>query len=332
MRLISEADVQHLINPREAIDIAADAFVRQSTGSEPAPGRLDLRRPQPKAGMLILSGYSGAGMGIVKSNMHVYLGTPAQRKTASLLALWDMEQCVPLALISSAAFNGHRTASGFAAAVRALARPDASRLAIFGAGHMAAPAIAYMKAVRPIRHVTITSRRHEQAHLFAQCMADGGKNPGVTFEAVADRDAAAVSADIIVCVTSSDEPVFSGRVVRAGTCVVLGGANRPGAREADDDLARRAVFYCDHRAGCLEKAGDVRIPLAGGIIADDAADDIGPLLAGKAAARGEIPVFKSIGIAPQDLALASYVVGKANAAGVGTAYDPLTGQIREARS
>ncbi len=329
MRLISEVDVDRLVDPRMAVEIAAAAFMRQSSGSQPLPGRLDLRRSEPRAGMLVLSGYSSGGLGIVKSNMHTYLGSPPERTTASLLALWDMRTCQPLALISSAAFNGHRTASGFAAAARVLARSNASMLTVFGAGHMAAPTIAYLAAVRPIRHVLVKSRRLEQAEQLTAELSASSRFSGISFEATADAERAAAAAEIIACVTSADAPVFPGEAVRPGTFVVLGGANRPSAREVDDVLIKRALIYADHLAGCLEKAGDIRVPLANGTIREgDLAGEIGTLLAmGSSPPLADIVAFKSIGIAPQDLALAEHVLERADAAGAGTIYDPISGCI-----
>lgn len=331
MRLISEADVDRLVVPCEAIELATEAFIQQTTGEQPPPGRLDQRRAEPKAGMLVLAGFSAGPLGIVKSNMHAYRGTPAARHTASLLTLWDMAVCKPLALIASAAFNGHRTASGFAAAARMLAPDEASTLTLFGAGHMAVSSIAYMAAVRQISEVIVTSRRLEQAQVFADRMEHSGLFPAIRFSACDDREHAARLADIIVCVTSADAPVFPGAAVRDGAFVVLGGANRPSAREADDMFARRAHIYTDHLAGCLEKAGDIKVPLASGVIAPgDLAGEIGALLCGRSQppTRDRPIAFKSIGIAPQDIALAKYVYDKAAAADIGAQFDIMTGALK----
>ena len=327
MRLLSEADIARLVEPETAIALAERAYIEHATGALPDPARLDLRRNEPKAGMLVLAGFSAGRIGIVKSNMHAYGGAPPARRTASLLAVWDMAACVPLALISSAGFNGHRTASGFAAAARALAPRDARTLTVFGAGHLAAWTVRYLALARPIERVVVVGRRREQAQLMAARLGAEPLFAHIRMEVGTDPARAAADADIIAAVTSSDTPVFPGEAVRRGTLVVLGGANRSAAREVDDTLARRATIYVDHLAGCMEKAGDIRIPLASGVMkAGQIAGEIGALLAaGSPTPAHDVVAFKSIGIAPQDLILAQHILDRADALQLGTLWDPLDG-------
>ena len=324
MRLLSERDVEQIVRPEIAIELAQQAYIEHATGRLPDPARLDLRRAEPKAGMLVLAGFSSGAMGILKSNMHAYSGAPAERKTASLLTVWDMAACCPLALISSAAFNGHRTAAGFAAAAMRLARPDASTLSVFGSGHLAAWTIRYLARVRPLRHVFVVSRRLESAKALIAALRAEASLASITFEALDDPAAAAERADIIATVTSSDTPVFPGSAVKSGTFVILGGANRPAAREVDDDLARRMTVYVDHAAGCMEKAGDLRVPLASGVLMQSQmAGEIGTLLAsGDMPPHADVMAFKSIGIAPQDLLLAQHILAQADLLKIGTIWQP----------
>jgi ornithine cyclodeaminase len=240
-----------------------------------------------------------------------------------------MDACRPLALISTKAFNGHRTASGFAAAARVLAPVAAKSLALFGAGHLAPWTVKYLLRVRPIERVTIVSRRLEQARQLVDQLAREPVLKKVSFTAEADRSRAVGDADIIAAVTSADEPVFPGELVRRGALVILGGANRPSAREADDLLLSRTTMFLDHYAGCLEKAGDVRLGLARGVL-DEAriAGEIGKLLAGKMALPPhDVMAFKSIGIAPQDLSLARHIFEEAERTGAGVLFDPSTGEL-----
>ena len=330
MRLLSEIDVERLIEPSAAIDAAARAYRLQASGELAAPGRLDLRGEQPRVGMLVLGGFSSGRRAFIKSNMHAYAGEPAARQTGSLLAVWDMTECRPIALISSVAFNGHRTAGGFAAAARALAPDDSRVLAIFGTGHLALPTIRYLTRVRSITRVIIVGRRPEQARLLAERIQRLSGFDAVEVIADFEPAKAAACADIIATVTSADKPLFPGAAVRRGTFVVLGGANRPAAREADDDLIRRGRLYLDHRHGCFEKAGDVIIPFAAGVLTEtQIAGEVGSFLSpGATRPDGDITIFKSIGIAAQDMTLADDVLDRAEAAGVGTLYDPRDGAVR----
>ncbi|MGD9769593.1 MAG: hypothetical protein AB7U62_18315, partial [Pseudolabrys sp.] len=144
-----------------------------------------------------------------------------------------------------------------------------------------------------------------------------------------DATMAAHDADLVVTITTSDTPVFSGAAVKPGALVILAGANRPTAREADDDLIARAQVYVDHRTSCLERAGDLRIPLESGHLKiERVTAEIGELLASRSAsprASADVTVFKSIGIIAQDLALAEWLVARAGESGAGLDFDPQTG-------
>jgi ornithine cyclodeaminase/alanine dehydrogenase-like protein (mu-crystallin family) len=116
--------------------------------------------------------------------------------------------------------------------------------------------------------------------------------------------------------------------------VILAGANRPLAREADNDLVARARIYVDHRSGCIERAGDIRIPLRSGHLDESQiAGEIGALMLGRIqplAGGGDVTVFKSIGIIAQDIALAEAIVSNATRSGVGVEFNPITGACRNA--
>ena len=321
MRLLSEAVVERLIDPAMAIK-AAEAAYRMQSARAAEPGRMMLRQDEPPAGLLALAAFAGDTL-VVKTNVHAQ---PAggHRTGGSLVTLWDAARAVPLALIAALAFNGHRTAAGFAAAARLLAAPDAGVLVIFGAGRLAAPTLRYLIAVRPIHTVLLVGRDPRRSEALA---AEAAKWPGfadVRVEACRNAADAAARADIIATTTTSAEPVFPGAAVRPGTLVILGGANRANAREADDALIRRARITPDHRAGALAKSGDLAIPLATGVIGADAiGPELGVLLDAPPGPppSGFVSVFKSIGVAPQDLTLACALLARAEALGLGPVFD-----------
>ncbi len=318
MKLLSESDVDRLIDRPMALDAATEAFRLHAAGGTRPPGRIDIRGDAPTHGVLTLAALGVDGALGVKTNVHsLVAGT---RRSASLLVLWDAVQCTPLALIASARFNQHRTAAGFAAGCRVLAPRGAETLAIFGAGTMAPESIRYIVAVRPIRTVIITGRDPARAHALAARARAWPDLAGIAVTVESDAAIAAARADIIVAITSSDSPVFPGEAVRPGAVVVLGGANRPAAREADDALIRRATIYVDHLEGCLERAGDIRIPLASGVLAR--AQIAGEIGAARPQAAADVTVFKSIGIATQDLVLGQRLIERAGASD-GAWFDPI---------
>lgn len=313
MRLLSEADVDNLADRNAAVDAADEAFRLHAESGMSAPGRIDIRGDGARHGVLNLVALGTDGSLSVKTNVHSFQGEPAFRHSASLLTLWDAVACKPLALIAGSRFNQHRTAAGFAAACRRLAPANCSTLVVFGAGHMAPETIRYMVAIRPIRSVIVVSRDAAKAARLVQQAAEWPDLAGISICVETDARAAAGRADIVVAVTSSDTPVFPGDAVRPGTFVVLGGANRPTAREADDILIRRATIYVDHLAGCLERSGDLRIPLASGVLSkDQIVAEIGALSTNDIERpHADVTVFKSIGIATQDLVLGRWLLDRA---------------------
>lgn len=329
MLLLSEAEVERLITPDLAIATAEAAFVAQSSGKAGTPARADWRQESPRFGTLVLVGTAGGPRCVVKSNMHAYPPGGGPRRAASLLTLWDMAACRPVALLASAGFNNHRTAAGFAAAAKVLARPDASTLAVFGAGKIAPAAIRYLAAVRPIRRVILIGKGGARAGALASAIPSWPGFEGVRAEAGLSAAAAVAEADVVLTVTTADSPVFPGTALRPGALVILGGSNRPSAREGDDSMLARASVWADHLEGALGKAGDLRLPLAAGTL--DAArlrGDIGHLIEGGASPPGDdVRVFKSIGIAPQDVLLAEAILTRAEAGGIERRVDLLDGLV-----
>jgi ornithine cyclodeaminase/alanine dehydrogenase-like protein (mu-crystallin family) len=123
-------------------------------------------------------------------------------------------------------------------------------------------------------------------------------------------------------------------MVKSGALVILAGANRPHAREADDELIARASIAVDHRSGCIERAGDLCIPLRSGHLRlEQIVGEVGCLLAHPRPPLRlpeDVTVFKSIGIIAQDLALAELIMTRAAEAGIGIEFDPTTGLCRPA--
>lgn len=337
MRLLSEQDVERLMDVETAIAAAAEAYRRHSAGLMPAPGRLDLGRRDPLGSALVLAGHSSDHRFAVKSNLHAYPDPASGRRVAaSMLTLWDTAACVPLALIATTGFNNHRTAAGFAAATRLLARDDVRTLAVFGAGKIAPATIRYLTLVRPFDRVLIVGRGPERARQLAEALRGTPRFSSISIEAETDPARAAQAADVITTITTSSDPVFPGEAVRPGTFVILGGANRPLTREADDVLMRRAHVYADHLEGGLERAGDLKLALAtGALTRARIAGEIGSFVGGErpvAAAGTDVTIFKSIGIAAQDLLLADALLVCAEAEGAGLLFDPRDGTVGESAS
>lgn len=227
-------------------------------------------------------------------------GLPSVQGTYLLL---DGATGVPRAALDGARLTLWRTAAASALAARHLARPDAGRLLMVGAGALAPFLIRAHAAVRPIASVAIWARRPEAAAaLAAEVSAEG--LPGT---ATPDLDRAVASADIVSCATLSSEPLVRGALLRAGTHLDLVGAFTPAMREADDDALRRSRLFVDTEAA-LHEGGDVAAALAAGTLPrSHVQGTLADLVAGRRPGRtgpDEITAFKSIGAAIEDLAAA----------------------------
>ena len=216
-----------------------------------------------------------------------------------------------LALLDGEALTLRRTAAVSALAARYLAREDARRLLMVGAGALAPHLIRAHAAVRPIAEVTIWNRHADKAQALAAEL-DGGD---LAISASEDLEGAARAADVISCATLATEPLVRGAWLGPGAHLDLVGAFRPTMRESDDEAVRRARVYVDTRTGALAEAGDITQPVAAGVIAeDDIQADLFDLCRGQRAGRqgaDELTLFKSCGCSLADLAAAELVVERA---------------------
>jgi alanine dehydrogenase len=232
-----------------------------------------------------------------------------------LYLLFDGPTGMPRAVLDGASLTVRRTAAASALAADYLARPEARRLAMLGAGALAPNLIAAHCAVRPIEQVTVWNRTPERAEaLVARLLAQG-----VNARLSSDPEAAVRGADIVSCATMSREPVVRGAWLEPGTHVDLVGAFNPAMRESDDEVMRRGALFVDTRAGTMSEAGDLLQAIASGALREEAIlAELAELCSGRHPGRcrgDEITVFKSCGAALEDLAAARLVVEGAGGTG-----------------
>jgi alanine dehydrogenase len=233
--------------------------------------------------------------------------------------LLDGETGASLALLDGTMLTKRRTACASGLASRYLSRRDAARLLMIGTGALAPHLIRVHSKVRPIREVMIWGRRPEEAQRLAHELSSSlptmlGR--AVAVRAVADRQQAVRSADIVSCATLSKAPLVEGAWLRDGQHIDLVGAYTPEMRESDDDAVRRAQVHVDTRAGATREAGDIVLPIRSGVItADNIVADLFELARGERSGRPSgdghsITLFKSVGAALEDLAAAELAVGR----------------------
>jgi ornithine cyclodeaminase/alanine dehydrogenase-like protein (mu-crystallin family) len=219
----------------------------------------------------------------------------------AMILLFRPETGEPLATMDGRLITEMRTAAGSAVATRLLARPDTSVLGILGSGVQARSHLEAMRLVRPFREVRVWSPRN--ANAFA-------KQFGI--RAMASAEEAVRGADVVVVATTSQTPVLSGAWLAPGTHVNAVGAARPTWRELDDDALRKAKLYVESREAATKESGDV---IASGKIFAE----IGEVVMGQKPGRqspDEITLYKSVGVAVQDVVSADLVYRKALQAGM----------------
>jgi ornithine cyclodeaminase len=320
--IASTADVAALLSMRECIDVISDALKLLAGGDALLPLRQMMLLPGNSGNLMgLMSSYLG---GIQSVGVKVIAAFPANQDTEhdthqGVVILFDTEYGLLRAIVDGTAVTAIRTAAVSGVATRLLARPDAGDLAIIGAGTQARTHLEAMLVVRPIRRVRVFSLPMEGAHAFAEREM---RRHGIAVEVMDSARDAVEGADIICTVTSAREPVVRGEWLAPGAHINAVGAFTPATRELDTAAVAKARLYVDRRQSTLNEAGEFLIPKSEGAIGDDhIVGEIGELLLGKVPGRGsaaEITLFKSLGIAIEDLAAAHHIWRKAEAAGAGT--------------
>ena len=236
-----------------------------------------------------------------------------------VVLFFDTERGLLRAIVDATSITAIRTAAVSGLVTDLLANPDAGDLAIIGAGTQAHTHLQAMRAVRPVRRVRVYSVPAESAAEFAERES---RATGLQVEAVATAEEAVAGADIICTTTTATEPVVLGAWVAPGAHVNAVGAYTPTTRELDSDLVASALLYADRRESLLSEAGEFLIPKGEGRFGDEhIVGEIGDVLTGKAPGRSspdDITLFKSLGIAIEDLASAHRIYEICQDRGLGT--------------
>lgn len=331
--LLQESEIRALFSMEDAIGLMADALKAFSTGDVEQPVRLAMVIP-PHDGYLGLMPAHIRGSSAEAGRLGEALGAKAvtffPRNAArdlptilSVVLLWDSATGDLLAMMDGRLITEVRTAATSAVATRVLARPDARVLAVLGAGVQARSHLEALVLIRPLRQVRIWSRTPASVQrLIAQMPLRVG---GVPLVACATAEDAARGADIIVTATSSATPVLAGKWIASGAHINAVGAPQPNMRELDTAAVRGARLFVDSRAGALAESGDVMIPIAEkAITTGHIRGEIGEVLLGKVSGRTserDITLFKSLGMAVEDVAAAQYIYSRARQQGVGRQID-----------
>ena len=321
MLAIDGATARGLLPMDRCIDLMADALAGLARGEAANPLRTVVPVPAAVPSALaampaVLADPPAMGVKIIS----VFPGNHGTgiESHQGFVMLFEGEHGSPVALIDAIAITAIRTAAVSGLATRLLAGEDAGDLAILGSGTQARSHLAAMQAVRPLRRIRAWSPHRERLDAFvAEAAAEG-----TPIEAADSAQAAVEGADIICTVTASAVPVLEGAWLAPGAHINAVGSSLPANRELDTEAVRRARLFVDRRESARSEAGDYLIPLREGAIGEDhIVAELGEIVAGLAAGRrapDEITLFKSLGLAIEDLASARWIHQQAVASGVGT--------------
>ncbi len=318
--LLRESHIRELLTMKETISVMEEALQAFSAGGVVQPVRTTVP-VQAHGGFVALMPAYLTGQEALGAKAVAFYASNAERGLPTHLAvilLWDSSTGSLLALLDGRLITEMRTAAVSAAATKLLANPDARTLAILGAGVQARSHLEALRLVRPLQRVRVWTRTPSHAAAFAREMAD--RFP-ISVEVSASADEAVRGAEIIVTATSARTPVLAGRSVAPGAHINAIGAPRPDWRELDTELVARARVFVDSRAGAVVESGDLILPMREGAIRESHLQgELGEALAGKVQGRRtreEITLFKSLGMAVEDVATARYVYDRARANGIG---------------
>jgi ornithine cyclodeaminase/alanine dehydrogenase-like protein (mu-crystallin family) len=291
---LDEAAVRRLLDLEELIPAMERALADFSGGKVVQPTRMMLPVAEHHGFLGMMPAYTGTALGV--KVVAFYPQNRDEPTHHATILLFKPETGEPLLSMDGRLITEVRTAAVSAVATKHLARPDARVLAILGSGAQARSHLTALRLVRDLREVRVWSPR--RAHDFA-------KEFGVL--AAASAEEAVRGADVVVTVTTSKTSVLRGEWLSPGAHVNAVGAARPDWRELDDEVLRRARVYVDSREAALKESGDV---IAGGKIFAE----LGEVVAGTRAGRtspDEITLFKSLGLAVEDVTTAELLCRKA---------------------
>jgi len=321
VRVISGREVRSLLPYPDCVKVVEGAMKAVSAGRVLMPLRQFMPLPVGDAKLAWMPGYLDEPPCFGIKILSLYPGNPAVGLSShvGLYALYESSHGRPLAIMEASALTAVRTAAASVVATRALARSDSKTLAIVGTGEEAYSHLDAFQSARPFERVLIWGRNASSAGRLAEHAATLGR---FEVEVVPDVKTALVQADVICTVTSAPEPLLFGRDVRPGAHLCLVGSSIPTTREVDDDCVAMARFFVDYRGSALAQAGELLHAIKSGRVTEaHIVAEIGEVLSGSAPGRcsaDEVTIYKSLGVAAQDLAAATFVYQRAVALDKGT--------------
>ena len=320
MIVLSQRDIVELLPMKDCIEVMANALGALARGESQVPLRTMMRMPNGQDIFALMPAYVGGPPAIGAKIISVFFGNHGTQFDShqGAVLLFNAQNGALEAVLDATAITSIRTAAVSAVATRLLAREDADDLAIIGSGVQARQHLESISLVRKIERVRIWSRNKDNARALRDRFAPAAE--------VLDTAEEAVRGASIVCVaTSAREPIVHGAWISPGAHVNVIGSATPSSREVDTALVKRSRLFVDSRLSALKEPGDIIIPLEEGeITPDHIVAEVGELVAGLKTfkrQRDDITLFKSLGLAVEDIASAQFVHARAMERGAGVMVD-----------
>jgi len=319
--ILNHAQVQDLLSIKDCIDVMSEALKATTQGKFGTHLRNVMWLPDKKGAIGMMPSFATdlKVMGIKAVSVFPGNASTDLDSHQGAVMLFESQNGRPLAIIDAGSITAIRTPAVSAVATKILAREDASHLALLGAGIQASGHLEALLKVRPIQKVSVWSLPQESARKFAD---DASRRFDIPVEVAETSHKAVDGADIICTLTPSHEPVLFGSSLCAGTHINAVGSCIPIARELDSSAVVKSRLFVDCIESTINEAGDFLIPKSEGVINDShILGEIGEILTGKITGRqtkDEITLFKSLGLALEDIASAFYVYKKAIKNNIGT--------------
>ncbi|WP_338742451.1 ornithine cyclodeaminase family protein [Haloplanus salilacus] len=311
---LTSEDVAGLATPAEYVDAVREGYRQRGEGA-PAEPRTALYNEEPPG---LFTSYTAVLPDDGVMGGYVYSAGFGEGDAWFVAPLYDAESGEPLALVDGASMNPFKTGATGAVGVDALARPDASAVAVVGSGAQARGQLRAVAAVRDVETVWVYSPTKDHRESFAGEM---DRRLDASVAAVSSSDAAVEGADVVVTATNASEPVFDGDLLDPGTHVTAMGQYHPEKRELDDTTVARSTYVIDLRGRLERDAGSfIHAVDSGAVDADHCHAELGEVVAGEAPGRtddDEITVFDSGGTGIETVAAAAMLYERAREAGLG---------------
>jgi alanine dehydrogenase len=324
--LLNRSDVQKLLPMSKAIDVLEAAFGELSAGTAEMPDRTVMTDAEVGGWIAYMPAYLKSGGALGVKAVTVYKDNPAKfdmPTTIGTILVQDNQTGVVVAAMDGGYLTGIRTGAGGGVATRHLARKDSKVAGVLGTGVMARGQVLALAEAADLETILVYSRNNpDQRQAFAE---EFTQLTGVNVQVAESAEGLVRESDIVTLITSATEPIVDGSWWKSGTHINAIGSHAVGVRELDTATIKMSKVVCDQKQACLNEAGDIQIPIEEGVYsADDIHGELGEVVNGTIAGResdDEITLFKSVGLAIQDISCASLVYDQAKAQGAGIEFD-----------